>query len=112
MENICLIMIHCDTNPNELEAKARELYSPVVDTCYVRISKRLNLLQRAYVLRKFRNVFTRVHWDVKSVSDYAIRLLNTFICWHQNLAADVAHQLNVFGYVLYRLWQRRRQILS
>ena len=108
MENLCLIMVHCDTDPKALDRELRELYSPQIEICYVRISQRFNPLQRALILRKVRKVFTKIELHIKPVSDYSIHLLNTFICWHQNLAKEVANSLNIFGKVLYRLWLRCR----
>ena len=106
MENICVIMLHCDSNPKTLEGEIRELYTPELEICYVRISDRFNPLQRVFILRKIRKVFTKIEINVKPVSDYSINLLNTFINYHQNLASDIAQQLNIFGKVLYRVWQR------
>ena len=108
MENICLIMVHFDANPSELEAKARELYSPRFETCYICISDRFDLFQRSSILRKFRKVFTNITLDVKPVPDKSIYRLHKFICWHQSLTSEIANRLNIVGRVLYRLWQIRK----
>lgn len=108
MENIFLITVPSDSNPKYLESEMRSRYTPEIEICYVCISKRFNLLQRAGIVRRIRKVFLKTEMTVKPVSDKSIHLLHTFIEWYQGLAEEVASSLNIFGKVLYRLWQRWR----
>ena len=105
MENICVVLIHSHSDPNRLETEVQQLYTPELEICYVRISECFDLLQRSTFLRKLRRVFAKIEMNVKPVSDISIYRLHLFIQWHKGLATEVAQKLNIFGKVLYRLWQ-------
>ena len=74
-DHLCLICIHYDASLDLLQRHVRRLYSPEVETVYVRISKDINLIDRAQMLKTIRGVFVGAEVNIVEVSDYQIHLV-------------------------------------
>ena len=78
-DHLCLICIHYDANLELMQRHLKRLYSPEVEKVYVRISKDLDLLDRAKMLIAIRRVFVDVEIDIVTVSDYQIHLVAAMV---------------------------------
>ena len=78
---MCLICIHYDASLDMIKRHVRRLYSPEVEKVYVRISKDLDLLDRAAMLIAIRRVFVGVEIDILEVTDYQIHLVAAMVAY-------------------------------
>ena len=78
-DHLCLICIHFDASLDLLQRHIRRLYSPEVETVYVRISKEVGIIKRARMLIAIRRVFVGVEIDILEVTDYQIHLVAAMV---------------------------------
>ena len=78
-DHLCLICIHFDANLELMQRHLKRLYSPEVEKVYVRISKDLDLLDRAKMLIAIRRVFVGIEIDILEVTDYQIHLVAAMV---------------------------------
>ena len=78
-DHLCLILIHYDASLGMLQRHIRRLYSPEVETVYVRISKEVGIIKRARMLIAIRRVFAGVEIDILEVTDFQIHLVAAMV---------------------------------
>ena len=83
-DNLCLICIHYDASLDMLQRHVQRLYSPEVEKVYVRISKNVDIIKRAGMLKAVRDVFIGSEINIVTVADYQIRLVAAMVDYAEN----------------------------
>ena len=87
-DHLCLICIHYDASLSLLQRHIRRLYSPEVETVYVRISEDVDLIDRAQMLKMIRRVFVDAAVKIVTVSDYQIHLVAAMVEYAEKIRGN------------------------
>ena len=77
-DKLCLLCIFSDASLETLEKHLQDLYSPQIETVYIRLSDKINLLRRASILKEIRTVFKYAEFNIRSVTEHQIHLIAAF----------------------------------
>lgn len=84
LENVCVLLINHDAQIDDFTEHLTSLYDPCVDTVYVRIDKKLDLLRRAQMLRQIRDVFDAANIHIRNVTQVQIKRIAFYIYFYVN----------------------------
>ena len=84
LENLCVLLICHDAHLDDFTEHLTTLYDPCVDTVHVCVSRNLDLLKRATLMRQIRDVFSTADIHTRNVTEAQIKLVAFYIYAYTN----------------------------
>ena len=84
LENLCVLLICHDAQIDDFTEHVTSLYDPCVDSVYVCVDEKLDILIRAEMLWQIRTVFGSADIRIRSVPTVQIRTLAFYIYFYVN----------------------------